>query len=324
MQRINSTYIEDSGAVNAMNFRQLEIFRAIVLSGSASRASELLDISQPAVSRSLAELEGSLGFLLFDRVRGRLVTTPEGELFFKEVVESFTVFDRLRSSAERIRDFGSGVIKIASLAAMGSTVVPRGIGLFNKINPEIAVTLQVLSSHAVFDLVSSSQYDIGLVAGEVDLTGINHQVFGSFRAVCAIHPNNPLAAKDLVTVEDLHKQPLIALAPGDSVRNMLTEALARHGVQPSIVVETPNSATVCALTLEGLGIGIVNPMATDGFPERGLVLKPFAPDIQFRSYLIFRPDAQKSKIVKTMVDALLRARSMPPTNLKPELGQQKK
>lgn len=299
-----------------MNFRQLEIFRAVILSGSASRASELLGISQPAVSRSLAELESVLGFPLFDRVRGRLVTTPEGELFFKEVVESFTVFDRLRSSAERIRDFGSGVIKIASLAAMGSTVVPRGIGLFSRQYPEIAVTLQVLSSHAVHDLVSSSQYDIGLTADEVDLTGIGHQVFGSFRAVCAVPPGSPLAAQDVVTVEDLHKKSFVALAPGDSVRNALSEAFSRHGVQPSIVVETPNSATVCALVLEGVGIGIVNPMATDGFPERGLILKPFVPDIQFRSYLIFRPDAQKSKIVKSMVDALLKARSLRPTGAK--------
>lgn len=293
-----------------MNFRQLEIFRAVVLSGSASRASELLDISQPAVSRSLADLETALGFQLFDRVRGRLVTTPEGELFFKEVVESFTVFDRLRSSAERIRDFGSGVIKIASLAALGSTVVPRGIGLFSRSYPEIAVTLQVLSSHAVYDLVSSSQYDVGLVADEVDLTGIGHQVFGSFRAVCAVPPGSPLATREVVTVEDLHKQSFIALAPGDSVRSALAEICSRQGVQPSIVVETPNSATVCALVLEGVGIGILNPMAIDGFPERGLILKPFVPNLQFRSYLIFRPDAQKSKIVKAMVDALLQARSL--------------
>src|SRR5262245_11623924 len=110
-----------------VNFRQLETFRAVMVSGSASRASELLGITQPAVSRSIAELEESLGFPLFDRVRGRLVPTPEGQLFFKDVAASFAGLDRLRASAARIRDFGSGILRVASLAALGSTLVPRAI-----------------------------------------------------------------------------------------------------------------------------------------------------------------------------------------------------
>jgi DNA-binding transcriptional LysR family regulator len=93
---------------DSMNFRQLEIYRAVMMSGSASRASELLEITQPAVSRSIAELEASMGFSLFDRVRGRLVPTPEGQMFFTDVVASFVGLDTLRASAARIRDFGVG------------------------------------------------------------------------------------------------------------------------------------------------------------------------------------------------------------------------
>src|SRR3954469_4187254 len=97
-----------------MNFRQLEIFRAVMISGSASRAAELLGITQPAVSRAVSDLEESLGFGLYDRVRGRLVPTPEGQLFFRDVSNSFVGLDRLRASAAQIRDFGSGSLRIAS------------------------------------------------------------------------------------------------------------------------------------------------------------------------------------------------------------------
>ncbi|MBC7800259.1 MAG: LysR family transcriptional regulator, partial [Gemmatimonadaceae bacterium] len=96
-----------------LSFRQLEAFHAVMIGGSASRAAELLGISQPAVSRAIAELEQGTGFALFDRVRGRLVPTPEGRLFFAEVDVSFTGLDRLRAAAARIRDFGSGAIRIA-------------------------------------------------------------------------------------------------------------------------------------------------------------------------------------------------------------------
>jgi len=296
-----------------MNIRQLEIFRAVVVAGSASRASEMLGITQPAVSRAIADLERHLGFSIFDRVRGRLVITPEGELLFKEVVQGFEAFDRVRAAAVRIRDFGSGVVKIASLSALGSTLVPRAISLFNKDNPKIAVSLQILSSHAVRDLVADGQFDIGLVADEVELTGVDHQNFGSFRAVCALPPDHDLCAEEVIRPRHLHKQPFIALSPGDKARNQIADIFDDHQVQPTVIVETPNSSTVCALVMEGVGLGIVNPMAVDGYAERGVVFRPFSHDVQFKSYLLYRPDAQKSQIVKSLVQALLKARSLSPT-----------
>src|SRR5690606_18780237 len=138
--------------------------------GSASRASELLDISQPAISRSIADLEASLGFLLFNRVRGRLVITPEGQLFSEEVANAFLAMDRLKASSLKIRDFGSGHIRIASLAAMGSTLVPRAVKLFQQSHSDVAVTLHIDSSPNIKNLVATGQFDIGLAADEIDLS----------------------------------------------------------------------------------------------------------------------------------------------------------
>lgn len=279
-----------------------------MVSGSASRASELLGVTQPAVSRSVAELESSAGFALFDRVRGRLVATPEGHLFYKDVVASFVGLDRMRASAARIRDFGSGSIRIASLAALGSTLVPRAIRTFRDKHPEIAITLQVTLTSAVRDLVASGQFDMGIAADEVDLSGVDQRPFQSARALCALPPGHPLADRKVILPIDLHEQPFVALSPEDRARARLSAVLDEAGSKPQIVVETPYSATVCALVLEGVGIGIVNPGATDGFADRGLVLLPFAPDIHFKTHLLFRPDAQRAQIVKDFTAALLDAR----------------
>lgn len=292
-----------------MNFRQLEVFRAVMISGSASRASELLDVTQPAVSRSLAELESSICFALFDRVRGRLVPTPEGKLFFKDVSASFAGLDRLRASAARIRDFGSGSIRVASLAALGSTLVPRAIKAFQLQRPDIAITLQVLLSSTVRDLVAEGQFDIGLAADEIDVSGVEHRVFQSTRAICALPAGHKLTIKDRITPADLDGIPFIALAPEDRARRRLNAALEETGAKPHVVVETPYSATVCALVMEGVGVGLVNPGSVDGFAERGVIFRPFDPAIYFKSYLLFRPDAQRAVIVKDFTAALLDARS---------------
>ncbi len=98
--------------------------------------------------------------------------------------------------------------------------------------------------------------------------------------------------------------------------------LASFDVRPKIVVETPASATVCSLVLEGVGIGLVNPAATDGFALRGLILRPFEPAIYFKSILLFRPDAQKARLVKSLVTELLKARHTPhPAEDSPSLSR---
>lgn len=293
-----------------MNYRQLETFRAVMLSGSASRAADLLDITQPAVSRSVAELERVVGFALFERIRGRLVPTPEAKLLLAEVEQSFVGLDRLRAEAARIRDFGAGSIRIASLAALGSTLVPRPIRAFQAKHPDVPLTLQVHSSSQVRALVANGSFDLGLAANEIELSGIEHRVFGSSRALCALPPGHPLTAKAVVEPADLHEQRFVALATEDRARQQIDALLAKNGVRPKIVVETPASATVCALALEGVGIGLVNPLATDGYALRGLALRPFEPAIYFKELLLFRPDAQKARLVKSFVAELLKARNV--------------
>jgi DNA-binding transcriptional LysR family regulator len=277
--------------------------------GSASRASELLQVTQPAVSRSIAALERAVQFALFDRVKGRLVPTPEGKLFFQNVSTSFVGLDNLRSAAAQIRDFGSGSIRIASLAAMGSTLVPRAIRAFRVKHSTIAITLEVLSSSLVRDLVASQQFDLGIAGDEVDLSGVDNRNFASFRAVCAVPSKHRLACRSSLGPKDLHNVQFIALAPEDRTRKRIEVIFEEAGTRPEIVVETPNSATICALALEGVGVGLVNPAAAEGYIKRGLLFKPFEPAVYFVSYLLFRPDAQKARLVKDLVRELLRARS---------------
>lgn len=292
-----------------MNFRQVEAFRAVMITGSASRAADLLQVTQPAISRSILELEKATDFQLFDRVRGRLVPTAEGQLFFRDVASAFQGLDRLRISAARIRDFGTGDIRIASLAAMGSTLVPHALRLFRQKRPSIAVTLQVAGSSTVRELVMSSRFDVGLAADEIDVAGLEHQLFATPKAVCAMANGHHLCDRKVITPNDLHDEPFIALSPEDTVRRNLEKVFKSSNIKPKVMAETPNSSTVCALAMEGLGIGLVNPYATDGYTARGVTFRPFSAAVHFRTLLIFRPDLPKSRIVRDLAACLFDARN---------------
>ncbi|MEM8837735.1 MAG: LysR substrate-binding domain-containing protein [Pseudomonadota bacterium] len=292
-----------------MKFRQLEAFHTLMISGSAVRAAELMQITQPAVSRSIADLEASLGFTLFDRVRGRMVPTTEGQLFFREVSESFKGMDRLRSAAAAIRDYGSGHIRIASLSALGAEIVPRAIQNFRLKNPRVRITLQVLPSAQVRNQIVDGNFDIGLAADEIDRSGLDTTHFGGFSGVIAMPPDHPLTDKETLGPKDLAGQPMIGLSPEDRARHRFDAILDEAGVSPDYVVETPSSTTTCALALSGDAVGLVNPLVVDGFVARGLEIRPFLPSVNFRSFLLFRPDTQKSKLVRDFTKSLFDLRN---------------
>lgn len=290
-----------------MKHRQIEAFHTVMISGSTVRAAELMNITQPAVSRLIVELEKSLNFQLFDRVRGRLVSTPEGKLFHREVDASYRGMDRMRAAAAAIRDYGEGTLKIGCLAAAGGTLMPAAIRDFRIQNPNVRLTLHITWSSAVRNGVVDGQYDIGLAADEIDRSGVDTQLFANFTGTIAMHPEHPLCRYAEITPEMLIGQPLIGLAPEDRARHRFDEALAKANVEPNYIVETPSATTICALCLSGDAVGMVNPMATKAYRE-SLQFRPFSKKISFRSYILYPADSQKSALMRDFTACLLRQR----------------
>lgn len=291
-----------------MNHRLVEIFAMVMRSGTASRAAELLDISQPAVSRAIAELEQHVGFPLFDRVRGRLLPTPEAALFYRDVEASFRGMDTLRASAAWIRDQGAGEIRIASLSALSASVVPKAISRFRCEHPGVRVTLHVLWSRDVRDRVASGQFDLGLAADEIDVSGVQYQNFINHRSLCAIPVGHPLCSRQVIRPQDLENEDLVIYVPEDRSRQQIDAAFREAGVTPRIAVETIYASTICSLVSAGIGVGFVTAHAAAGLDCSRLVLRNFEPAIGFRSLLLMPLERRKSQHLRAFIDCLLEAR----------------
>lgn len=292
----------------SMNLRQIEVFQAVMKTGTASRAAEILRISQPAVSKAIQELERVIGFPLFHRIKGRMSPTAEGNLFFREVEASFSGLVHLRGTAARIRDFGSGEIRVASLSALSTNVMPKALKSFQTRHPNVAITFQARLSSEVKELVASGQFDVGLAADEIDLAGVEARTFQNYRVEIAMPKGHALAAKGVIRPEDLDGQPFIALAPEDTTRRQAEAIFSDRGVQPKVVLETPYSTTICAMVDAGLGCGMVNPLTASPYLNGNVVLRPFEPEIYFRTLLLLPPNRHPPKIVNEFVEQLLMAR----------------
>ncbi|RWQ33165.1 MAG: LysR family transcriptional regulator [Mesorhizobium sp.] len=293
-----------------MNLHDVDVFNAIMITRGAGAAATLLDTSQPAISRSLAKLEAELGFKLFDRIRGRLVATREGELFHAEVKANLVGLDRLKLRAAQIKEVGTGTIRVASLSALGHGLVPRAIVAFSRKHPQVRISYQVRTSNVVRDLVASGSFDIGLAADEVDTSGVLHSVFNTPRAVCVMPKNHRLAEKAVITPTDLADEAFLALSPEDTVRVAMDRVFAAQGVRPRILIETPYGLTIAILAAKGMGIGLVNPSVIADRMIAGIIAIPFEPAVHFRALILRPPDGINSALIADFTAELYAARNV--------------
>jgi DNA-binding transcriptional LysR family regulator len=179
----------------SVNLRQLEAFRATIRCGSITRAAEMLHISQPSVSRLIADLEESAGFPLFVRVGRGLTPTVEGRHFYNGVEGMFVGIDRLQELAKSIRTSQGGTISIGAIQSIATIELPKAISRLYNENPDVEFVVQSRNTPAILDAVQMRQLDLGIVGREPDYAGVEVLFQTSVAYVCLIPEDHRLAAE---------------------------------------------------------------------------------------------------------------------------------
>jgi DNA-binding transcriptional LysR family regulator len=288
----------------ALNFHQVEAFRAVMLCGSMTGAAEMINTSQPAVSRLVAQLERATGLLLFERAGSRVQPTAEALAFYREVDRLFGALGSLAQSARTIRTFGTGHIRIASLPSLGLGFVPRAIRRFREKYPDVTVSLQTRSSATVIEWTAAHQCDLGLAAKGPDVRGVAAQLFVSAAGACILPPGHRLAEKQVIRPADLEGESFVSLGLSDLTRAKVDRVFAAAGVNRRLSVETQYAAAVCACVLEGLGVSIVNPFVPPDFYSRGLLMRRFEPEVTIDKLILFPRGKPTSALVGAFVETL--------------------
>jgi len=267
-----------------MNFKQLETFRAVMLTGSMTIAAKQLHTSQPNVSRVIGKLETEIGFELFDRFAGRVQPTRAGEAFFKEIERAFMGLDSVAEAARAIRDLGQGVLRVATAASIAMSALPIAIRLFHERYPRLRVVVDINESSVVANWVATQHSDIGFVAYVSDKPGVIASVIHTENAACIVPSGHRLAKKKCLVPKDLEGERFISLPTGSASRMAIDSLFA--AVNRVMALETAYAVTICRMVNEGLGVSLVNPLVSRTTKFPGIVSIPFKPDIPFTSYLL--------------------------------------
>jgi DNA-binding transcriptional LysR family regulator len=254
-----------------------------MLSGSVTAAAERLRLSQPTISKLIAQLERSTRLQLFERRKRRLVPTREAHTLLKNVESALDALEEVDRSAIELARAHSGAIRVACIPSIGTSFLPKAVASFRKTRPDVKVTLYIRTAKYVIEHVSGMRADIGLVSEPVDQPTIDTKIFQSpFGALCVLPAKHKLRRKKTLQAEDFDGEDFISIGRDNPFRYLIDRAFVEAGVSRNIVVEATHVAAAAALVAEGAGVTVIDPYtAVSCVGAADVVLRPFQPEIKF-------------------------------------------
>nr|WP_315431120.1 LysR family transcriptional regulator [uncultured Albidiferax sp.] len=270
-----------------LNLRQIEAFRSVMLTGSVVAAARLMSVTQPGVSRTISLMELRVGYTLFERRGRRLVPTAEAEALYREIERLYGSIERISQVAHDIRFQRAGALRVATLPALAQWLVPRAIARFASTRPNVTVFVQSLPSRQIAELVSTRQFDVGVVELPLSRPTIDIEPLDPVPSMAVMPANHRLAAKTEISLKDLDGERMVMLSQHSYVRYQIDEAFSNLGVAPNVTLETPSSSIACALVAAGVGITLVSRWTAEPFSGPNLAVRPVKEAIASRYALIF-------------------------------------
>lgn len=261
-----------------MNARQLEIFHAVMRSGTITGAAAFLGISQPAVSKAMRAIERRLGFRLLRPVKGRLYPTPEAQRLLPDadrIMSELSAFERLTGE---VKTGGTALVRVAASSSSATALLPAAAALFQKTNPAVRISSYLLPARAVAEAVAADEADIGLALSPVQLPGLQVRTLGAAEMIFIAPSGHPLLEHETVTPADLGTCPLISFGRETHFGQLLDQAFERAGVRRQIGLQVTMSLVAACCVQRGLGVALVDSF-TLNVGLAGVGWRPFNPTI---------------------------------------------
>lgn len=288
----------------SFNLRQIEVFRAVMITGSIRGASQLLFVSQPAVSRLLSHTEARVGFPLFERIRGRLFSTPEAKKLFHEVELVYAGVMRVNELAKDLREHQEGILNLVASPSVGQAVIPLAMADYRHSNPQVKLTFQYLGHAPLTERLLNRQADLAMTILPVIHPNLEMEELGSGRLVCICPYNHPLARRATLTVADLLPFPLISYDRESPFGAMVGALFEANGETVRASIEAGSPQNACALVQAGAGIALVDEFSARSWASSKFVVRPVLNAPVLKATLVRLRLEPMSQLAQSFVEVL--------------------
>jgi DNA-binding transcriptional LysR family regulator len=302
-----------------LTLRQIEVIRAIMVTGTVGGAARLLNVSSPGISRVMKHAEASVGIKLFSRRGGRYSPTPEANAIFSQIDGVYGKVEDLQFVISRIKRGAATELRIGSVPSIGQVMVPRAIADLRKAFPNLMIEVDILKIEDAADYLLLGKGELVTLSDNLDHPMLASEPLARGRLKCVVPDAHPLARRGRVNAEEIVKHPLIGVDPGDPYGRIMANLFASRALPYEVTIRARFGSTVCALVSHGLGIAVVDEftLAADQWPLRVLDI---AESTAFQTYVVHRKDTPLSSYGARFVAAV---RNQMEATARPRAGRRK-
>jgi DNA-binding transcriptional LysR family regulator len=257
-----------------LNLRQLLTFVTVARLGSFTKAARLLHLSQPALTKQVRQLEETLGVRLFDRNTRTVEATRIGRELAPVIAQLLQEIEAVVINTKELAAQSRGVIRIASLPSISSTILPTAIARFKGLFPGISVVLKDVIAQRLVSMVKAEEVDFGIGSLNAADPEVRFSLLLTDRMIVVFPQGSALEQKKVIGLRDLAGLPLALMDPGSSVRKLVDQAFESIGEIVRPAFEATYMSTALGIVRAGLGVTILPSSAFEIGELTGLRSRP--------------------------------------------------
>ncbi|MCD0497492.1 LysR family transcriptional regulator [Achromobacter sp. MY14] len=261
-----------------LNRRELLLLRAMYRHDTVTAAAASVNMTQPAASALLRDMETRLGFALFSRENRRLHLTSQGRALIPEVLNALAGIEAVDRLAVDIRQGALARLDVGAVAIAASSLLPPALAAMRQAHPAVAVTVRAGTALEIIEMAVDHRIDLGIIIGapsDIDRVSSLRPAPLSLHAVMA--QDHPWARQSALTLEEVANAGPIVLAPALPAGRATRQALESRGLPYRPIIEVAQSSAACALAAQGLGVAIVESLGAQYAERQGLVARHLLP-----------------------------------------------
>lgn len=237
----------------------LKTLLAVNETKSITKAAEMLNFTQPAVSQHIKRLEAQYGVKIFVRSEKGLKITPEGEIIVQYATRILNLYNAIPSSLKEYND-DKLQLTVGLSQTTSQSVMSEVLAKYCKENPGAHIKIIFGSITELYKKLKNYEVSLIVIDGNVDDPDVRSFLLDTDHLICAVHNDNPLSKQDCITLEQLKKENLILKPDNSSTREMFEKCLEQRGetlAHFNVSLEVDSVATIKELVKRNLGVAIL-------------------------------------------------------------------
>jgi len=296
-----------------LNSRHIEIFYSVYKYKTLTNAAKILNVSQPALSKSLQYSEHKLNLKLFTKQSGMLVPTPEADMLFKNAEKINLSVKEFNQIANNLSTSPSNFIEIGITPSLGSAFLPEILAQFSQLEPDIKFNIHNSQSHELMDKLHDFSHDIIICYNPPKLEQYKQITLKKGEMVFIVSANHPnYVNNSYISIKELANEPLIKIRNVLSGVNDLSieddfsveQVLMQKNIRPDWIARTETFQVAKKMVEKGIGSSIIDSITAQSGKTNEIKILKLRPTIKFSIRAIQNPNKPSSIAVKRFVQFL--------------------